>query len=47
MNTKTINWKTLVQKYWGKKWGEKEVVYQFSNGRKFVDTGTNGGPYRQ
>lgn len=37
--------KSLVLKEWGKKWAEPETAYQFSNGRKFDDSGVNGGPY--
>lgn len=40
-----IDWKTLVQETWGERWAEPETAYQFSNGRKFKDPGSNGGPY--
>lgn len=40
-----IDWKTLVQEAWGESWAKPEVVYEFSGGRKFMDSGANGGPY--
>lgn len=44
-NTRLLDWKTMVQKQWGKQWNETEVVYRFSNGREFKDSGSRGGPY--
>jgi len=44
-NTTLKDFKTLVIKQWGKKWNEPETAYQFSNGRKFDDSGERGGPY--
>ena len=44
-NTTLKDLKTLVLKQWGKRWNEPETAYQFSNGRKFDDSGERGGPY--
>lgn len=30
-----INLSAEIKKIWGKKWGEPEISYEFSNGRKF------------
>jgi hypothetical protein len=35
----------MVRQAWGDEWHKKEVVYDFSNGRKFKDPGASGGPY--
>lgn len=44
-NTSTMDWGALVREAWGDQWLQREYVYQFSNGRKFYDSGVNGGPY--
>lgn len=44
-NVRSISYSELVRRAWGDDWHKKDVVYEFSNGRKFVDSGTNGGPY--
>lgn len=44
-NTKTIDWGAQVRRYWGDQWNQKEVVYVFSNGRQFKDSGPNSGIY--
>lgn len=46
VKTKTLNWKELVLKAWGKEWTKPEPSYEFSNGRKF-DAPKNGGPYER
>ena len=40
-----IDYGARVRNAWGDEWHKKDVAYQFSNGRKFVDPGANGGPY--
>ncbi len=44
-NTRTIDVGALVKKLWGKEWNQKETAYEFSNERKFVDPGADGGAY--
>lgn len=44
VRVRTLNWKELVLKRWGKDYAKPEPGYEFT-GRKF-DTPTNGGPYR-
>ena len=36
---------TQDRKQWGEEWNKPEVAYEFT-GRKFNDTGKNGGPYK-
>jgi hypothetical protein len=45
--SKIIDWASLVRQYWGPEFWEPDVVYKFSNGREFKDTGDNGGIYDQ
>lgn len=45
VRTRTLNWKELVLKRWGKDWAKPEPGYEFT-GRKF-ETPTNGGPHGQ
>lgn len=40
-----LDYGALVRELWGEEWGKKEVVYEFSNGRKFEDSGDNHGIY--
>jgi hypothetical protein len=42
---RTLDWGALVRNAWGDEWLKKETVYEFGNGRKFVDPGASGGPY--
>lgn len=44
--TSTRDWGAMVRKIWGDEWLKREVVYTFSNGRKFEDSGPNSGIYR-
>jgi hypothetical protein len=44
VKTRTLNWKELVLKKWGKDWAKPDPGYEFSNGRKF-ETPKTGGPY--
>lgn len=37
----------LVRDREGEALKEKDVVYEFTGGREFKDTGANGGPYNQ
>ncbi len=43
--TRDVSFGALVRKAWGDEWLKKETAYEFSNGRKFEDSGVNGGPY--
>jgi hypothetical protein len=47
VRTKPIDYAALVKRAAGKDWNKPEPAYEFSNGRKFDDTGSNGGPYRR
>jgi hypothetical protein len=42
--TRILDWKSLVQKAWGKDYNKPEKVYEFSNGRTFEEK-KPGGPY--
>lgn len=44
---RTINWAQLVQKVEGDEFKKPEVVYEFSNGRKFEDSGPDGSFYER
>lgn len=43
--TRTRDWGAMVREAWGDAWAKKDVAYEFSNGRKFLDPAPNGGPY--
>jgi len=43
VQVRTLDWKEMVQKSWGKDWAKPEIAYEFG-GRKFEDN-PNGGPY--
>lgn len=45
VKTRIINWAAEVRKEWGEDWNKPEPAYQFSNDRKFDDTGDNHGVY--
>lgn len=45
--TKPLDYAQLVRQLWGDQYNKSEVAYEFSNGRKFEDSGSNGGPYEQ
>ena len=38
VTTREIDYAAEVKKQWGKEWNKPEVVYEFSNGRKFEST---------
>lgn len=42
---KPIDYAALVRKQEGEDWNKPEVAYEFSKGRKFNDSGSNGGIY--
>lgn len=42
---RTTDWGGLVRRAWGDAYHQKETAYQFSNGRKFDDSGAFGGIY--
>lgn len=44
VKTRTLNWKEIVMKQWGKDYHKPDPGYEFSNGRKFDDP-KQGGPY--
>lgn len=45
VSTKILDWAALVKKAWGPEWNEPDIAYQFSNDRKFKDSGSDGGIY--
>lgn len=47
VTTKPIDYAALVKKAEGEEWNKPEVAYEFSNNRKFNDSGSNGGIYEQ
>ena len=47
VRVKPVDFAALVRRAEGKELTEKPIAYEFSNGRKFEDSGENGGPYRQ
>ena len=47
VQTKNIDYAALVRKVVGEEFNKKDIVYEFSDGKKFEDTGSNGGPYKQ
>jgi len=42
---RSIDWAALVRKIWGDKWKKKDTAYEFSNKRKFEDSGEGSGIY--
>lgn len=44
---RVIDWGAAVRKAWGDAWSQPEIAYEWSNARKFEDSGANGGPYDQ
>jgi hypothetical protein len=42
--TRTIDWTALVRKAWGDDYLKKEIVYEFSDGKKYqsTDSSTSG-----
>lgn len=42
---RVLDWKQMVYRQLGTDRSKPEDAYVFSNGRKFQDKGTNGGPY--
>ena len=43
--TRTTDYGAQVRKAWGDQWHKREPAYEFSNGRKFDDSGPNAGIY--
>lgn len=43
--TRTLDWAAYVRKVWGDEWHKKEVVYKFSTGREYRDSGAGHGIY--
>lgn len=35
---RTLSWEEMVKRAWGKEWNKPDVVYEFSNNRKFEST---------
>ena len=46
VTTRDVDYAALVRKVEGEDFKKKEDVYEFSNGRKFKDSGSNGGIYQ-
>lgn len=44
---KTINWAQLVQQVLGEEYKKPDYVYEFSNGRKFDESGPDGAFYER
>ena len=44
-STRTLDWGSIVRKVWGDDWLKRDTAYEFSNGRKFQDTGPDSGIY--
>ncbi len=42
----THDYGNLIRRQWGAEWSKREIVYEFSNGRIFRDSFTQGGPYK-
>lgn len=40
-----LNWGALVREAWGAEYNVPDVVYKFSNGREFKDSGEHHGIY--
>ena len=45
VSSRKIDYGGAVIREWGVEWGKRDIVYEFSNGRKFQDSFINGGPY--
>lgn len=43
--TNTLDYSSLVKKIWGDQWHAPQIVYEFSNGRTFIEEDGQGGPY--
>jgi len=39
------SWLALVQQSWGGEWTKRDIAYEFSDGRKFEDSGAHSGIY--
>lgn len=44
VRTRTLNWREMAQRAWGKDWKKPDPAYEFSGGRTF-DEPKQGGPY--
>jgi hypothetical protein len=46
VTSREISWSQMVHEEWGTEWGERDVVYEFSNGETRLDTdNTSSGIY--
>ena len=45
VTSRKIDYAGAVIREWGVEWSKRDIVYEFSNGRKFQDSFTQGGPY--
>ena len=45
VTTQKIDYANIVRRAWGAEWAQRDIVYNFSNGRQFRDSFTQGGPY--
>lgn len=47
VTTRDFDWTALCKEVEGEGFNEKQIAYQFGNGRKFTSPGPFGGVYRQ
>ena len=40
-----VDYANMVRRAWGVEWSQRDIVYQWSNGRIFRDSANKGGPY--
>ena len=45
VTSRQIDYGGAVIREWGAEWSKRDIVYEFSNKRKFQDSFTQGGPY--
>jgi hypothetical protein len=45
VHTRTLDWREMVQRSWGKDWTKPEPAYEF--GSRTLDDPKDGGPYDQ
>jgi hypothetical protein len=47
VQSRDIDYSSLVRRQWGKEYKKPDTAYEFSNGRKFEDTTEQGGSFYQ
>ena len=45
VTSRQIDYGGMVIREWGAEWSKRDIVYEFSGGRIFRDSFTQGGPY--